>query len=190
MAAVLLGVVFIVASGGSDLGYAVRRPGSGAEQQQQQQQQQQLSDEARADLERQLGNAETRLEEDGTDLEALEAAAVADARLGKLEDARARLLRLTAARPGDAEAWRLLAEASMGAGDNEAAAKAYEKAWEAGGRRSLEVLTGLAGSLADGGRGDRAVALVQAARAEAGGSGEKRCCWVGRQAAGCAVRTP
>ena len=60
VAAVLLGVVFIVASGGSDLGYAMRRPGGSAASQQQQGQQ--LSDEVKADLEKQLGEAEAKLQ--------------------------------------------------------------------------------------------------------------------------------
>ena len=177
IAAVLLCGVFIVSSGGSDLGFASRRP----VQQATTEAAAQLPEEQRKELERELEQFQARLKESEEDLEALESSAVLNVNLGRLQEARELLQRLTAAKPGDAEAWRVLAETQAALGDKVGATGAYRQAWEASRRSSLEVLTGLAGALArwHDSKGQEAVEVVRAAQA-AGSAGEPRAqgCWV------------
>lgn len=167
MAAVLLGAVFLITSGGGD--YAPSSSGSSSGGQLVQQQQ--LSDELRADLQAQLATQQAALEAAPGDVEALEASGVLTLRLGRYAEAEKLLARLAAERPGDAEVLRVLAEAQSLQGEWAAAAASYRKAWEAGGRGSLEVLQGLAGTLLADGKEAAAVEAVQAARQAGGSSG-------------------
>ena len=147
MAAVLLGVVFLVTSGGGDI------PAPRASQQQQQATaaaQRQLGDEQRKDLEQQLAGVQAQLAADSSDAEALEGAAVLNARLGNFADAEQQLVALSAAKPGNADVLRVLAESQAAQSEWAAAASSYKQAWEAGGKNSLEVLQGLAGGWASG----------------------------------------
>lgn len=164
-AAVILGAIFIIASGGSDLGYASRqaaRPPAEAVE---------LPPAQREELEGRLAKLQERLGSEGEeDLEALEGAAVLNAQLGHYEAARQQLQRLTSARPDDAEAWRVLAETQGALGERGAAVDAYRRAWVASEQGSLEVLTGLTGALVADGKEAEAVDLVRAAR-DAGGAG-------------------
>ncbi|KAL4458116.1 hypothetical protein ABPG75_012981 [Micractinium tetrahymenae] len=167
VAAVLLGAVFLLTSGGADFApdsrpaATLQQAGAAPA----------LGEEQRAEVEAQLAEVQAKLAADGDDLQSLEAAAVLNARLGKFADAEQQLSKLAAARPGDAEVLRVLAEAQAAQAKWGAAAGSYRKAWEAGGRGSLEVLQGLAGVLVADGKEAAAVQAVQAARAEGGSSG-------------------
>lgn len=137
VAAVLLGAIFLITSGGPDVAPAPRQQQAAA--------QQQLSEETRQELEQELAKFQEQAGKDGSDLEALESAAVLSARLGKFGEAEAQLVRLAEAKPGDAEVLRVLAEAQAAQEKWGSAAGSYRKALEAGGHSSLEVLQGLAG---------------------------------------------
>lgn len=69
---------------------------------------QELSTEQRAQLQKQAEQFEGQLSSSAGDVEALEGAGVSYAQLGEFKKAEGLLARLTAARPKDAEAWRLL----------------------------------------------------------------------------------
>ena len=142
VAAVLLGVVFLVTSGGGDFAPAprastavVQQPGQAA----------QLGEEQREDLQRQLEDFEAQLAADSSNTEALEGAAVLHFRLGEYAAAEKQLQQLAAAKPEDADVLRVLAEAQAAQGEWAASVASYRKAWEASGRSSLEILQGLAG---------------------------------------------
>ena len=168
VAAVALGAVFLLTSGGgADFAPSSSRRAASPTSQQQSAA---LSEEARRDLEKQLAEVEAQLAAGGGD-EALEAAAVLNARLGHYPAAEAQLVRLAAAKPQDGEVQRVLAEAQAAQGEWEAAVGSYKKAWEDGGRRSLEVLQGLAGALVAGGKEAAAVEAVLAAQAAGGSDG-------------------
>lgn len=143
VAAVLLGAIFLLTSGGADFA-----PASPPAATLQQGAVAALGDEQRAEVQAQLAEVQARLAADADDLGSLEAAAVLNARLGNFAEAEQQLSRLTAARPGDAEALRVLAESQAAQAKWGAAAGTYRKAWEAGARSSLEVLQGLAGEAA------------------------------------------
>lgn len=158
MAAVLLGAVFLLTSGGADFApdsppAATVQQGAAAA----------LGEEQRAEVQAQLAEVQARLAANADDLEAVEAAAVLNARLGNFAVAEQQLSKLTAARPGDGEALRVLAEAQAAQAKWGAAAGSYRKAWEAGGRGSLEVLQGLAGGQDGVGRGGRSRRACKAA---------------------------
>lgn len=165
VAAVLLGAIFLLTSGGADFA-----PASPPAATLQQGAVAALGDEQRAEVQAQLAEVQARLAADADDLGSLEAAAVLNARLGNFAEAEQQLSRLTAARPGDAEALRVLAESQAAQAKWGAAAGTYRKAWEAGARSSLEVLQGLAGVLVADGKEAAAVEAVQAARADGGSS--------------------
>ncbi len=158
VAAVLLGAVFLLTSGGADFApdsppAATVQQGAAAA----------LGEEQRAEVQAQLAEVQARLAANADDLEAVEAAAVLNARLGNFAVAEQQLSKLTAARPGDGEALRVLAEAQAAQAKWGAAAGSYRKAWEAGGRGSLEVLQGLAGGQDGVGRGGRSRRACKAA---------------------------
>lgn len=157
VASLALVVVFLVTSGGSDLGYASKRQASS------QATSPQLAAEQRADVQSRLNDVEARLASNAGDLEALEEAAVLHARLGEYSTAAGQLDKLTAAKPSDVDAWRLLGETRMAAGEGSKAVAAYRKAWSASGQGSLEVLTGLTGTLLSEGQEAAAVDVVRAA---------------------------
>jgi Flp pilus assembly protein TadD len=156
-AALALVAVFLVTS--IDAGPSARRPSAAAAPPE-------MGAELRADLEGQLATVEAKLGADPKDLESLEASAVLHFRLGDYATAARKLSVLTAARPGDAEAWRVLAEARGAGGDVPGASAAYRRAWEAGGRGSLEVLTGLSAALAADGKEKAAVDELRALAAD------------------------
>ncbi|PRW18340.1 tetratricopeptide repeat-containing [Chlorella sorokiniana] len=168
VAAVLLGAVFLVTSGGGDFAPAPRASSAVV---QQQGQAAQLGEEQRADLQRQLEEFEARLAADSSDADALEGAAVLHFRLGEYAAAEKELEQLVAAKPGDADVLRVLAESQAAQGSWPASVASYRKAWEASGRGSLEILQGLAGALVADGKEADAVAAVQAAQAVGGSSG-------------------
>ena len=155
---VLVGV-FLVANGGSELGYASRRPS------QQAQQQVEIAPEQRADLEKQLSEMNAKLEANSNDIEALEAAAILHVRLGEFSDASDLLETLTAAKSNDPDVWRVLAETQAASGDIIKSIASYRKAWSVSGENNLEVLTGLANALVANGEPKEAVDLVRAAAA-------------------------
>jgi hypothetical protein len=148
VASLLLVGVFIATSGSGDFSSS----SGGRASSSQQQQQQQLSEEQAVDLKQQLAKYEGQLAVDGSDADALEAAAVINARLGNFRASADQLTKLTAQRPDDGDAWRVLAEARGALGEGEGAVAAYQKAWKLSGEGSLEVLTGLADSLVAGGK--------------------------------------
>jgi hypothetical protein len=164
-AALLLGGIFLLTSGGGDLPpprpQAQLTSPAGS---------QKLSDEARRELEEQLAGYEVRVDGDGSDLDALEAAAVLNAQLGRYARAEGQLARLKAGKPGDVEVLRVLAEVQAAQGRWAEAAASYSSAWEACGRRSLEVLTALAGALVADGREAAALEAIKAAQSD-GSSG-------------------
>lgn len=146
--------VFLVANGGSELGYAAkRRPAAG----QQNGAQTELAPEQRADIEKQLEEMNKKLEVNENDLESLEAAAVLHARLGEYSTAAEQLEKLTAAKPNDVDSLRVLAEARAAAGEPAKATEAYRKAWKVAGENNLEILTGFANALVEEGKPQAAV---------------------------------
>lgn len=147
--------IFIVTSGGSDLGYVQRSSASSSSSEIK------LGPEQQQELRDQLKEVSKKLESDANDVEALEAAAVLHARLGEFSDAERQLERLTAARPDDVEAWRVLAETRSQAGETSKAADAYSRGWQASGKSSLEILTGWAAALVADGKPQAAVDQVR-----------------------------
>lgn len=162
MAAVLLGAVFLLTSGGGDFAPPLPAASQVVEQQQQ------LGEEQRADLQQQLEELQAQLAANADDVEALEGVAVVQFRLGQYGEAEKLLARLAEAKPGDGEVLRVLAEAQAAQAEWGASVATYRKAWEADGRSSLEVLQGWAG----------ACGRVRGWPVGAAGS----CCWVVRLA--------
>jgi cytochrome c-type biogenesis protein CcmH/NrfG len=149
--------VFLIANGGSELGYATKRPSAG----QQGGAQTELAPEQRADIEKQLEEMNKKLEANADDLESLEAAAVLHARLGEYATAAEQLEKLTAAKPNDVDSLRVLAEARSAAGEPAKATEAYRKAWKVAGENNLEILTGYASALVDEGKPQVAVEQIR-----------------------------
>jgi Tfp pilus assembly protein PilF len=148
--------VFLIANGGSELGYAAKRSSSSAAQQNGE-----LAPEQRADIEKQLEEMNKKLEVNSNDLESLEAAAVLHARLGEFSVAAEQLEKLTIAKPNDVESLRVLAEARSAGGEPVKATEAYRKAWKAAGENNLEVLTGFANALVEEGKPQTAVEQIR-----------------------------
>lgn len=154
---IALGVIFLITSSGSDLGSVVAtRPktSTGMEEMA-------LGPETREQLKSQLKEASDRLSDDPNDLEALESAAVLHAKLGELGEAESKLERLTASKPDDLDAWRLLGEVRVQESKVSRAVDAYKGAWKAAKQQSLEVLTGLASSLIADGKPQEAVDTIR-----------------------------
>jgi Flp pilus assembly protein TadD len=141
VAAVVLGAIFLVTSGGPDLAPSQRAQQTSASSAAAQQ----LREETRRDLEQLLASQSAQLEANKEDLQALETVAVLNARLGRFAEAEVQLSKLAAARPGDAEVLRVLGEAQAAQQEWGAAEGSYRRAWEASGRASLDMLQGLAG---------------------------------------------
>jgi tetratricopeptide (TPR) repeat protein len=155
--------VFILTSG--DPGPSATRSSSSTGQQRE------LAPEQREDLKKQLGIFEDRLKANADDLEALEGAGVAHATLGDYVAAEKELLQLTTAKPDNVDAWRVLGETRALSGKQKESVEAYEKAWQASGRSSIDALTGLSDALVANGHPEKAVeAVEQAAAAAAAGS--------------------
>eukprot|EP00879_Flechtneria_rotunda_P026328 GHRR01028068.1.p1 GENE.GHRR01028068.1~~GHRR01028068.1.p1 ORF type:complete len:444 (+),score=218.28 GHRR01028068.1:833-2164(+) len=79
-------------------------------------------------LAKQAEGFKARLQQNPKDLQSLEAAAVTYARMQDFDDAADLLDKLTAARPDDVEAWRLLGESRLLMADAAKSVAAYEKA--------------------------------------------------------------
>lgn len=150
---VLVGV-FLIANGGSDLGYSAPRTGS----------QTQLAPEQRNDLKAELGRMEARMSESPGDLEALESAAVLNTQLGDYKKASELLDKLVMAKPTDQEALRLLGEVQFQQGDAKKASETFRLAFNASGSKSLEVLTLLTDSLMASGNQKDAINEVKGLR--------------------------
>lgn len=153
IAAVALVGVFLLTNSGSDLGYSTRRPSPGAGQE--------LGPEQRKEVETALAEMTGRLATSPDDLEALESAAVMRVRLGDYAAAAKQLEQLTAAKPGDAEAWRVLGEVRGALGETSSAVTALRRAWEVSEKSSLQALTALMAGLAADGKGQAAVDEVR-----------------------------
>jgi Flp pilus assembly protein TadD len=102
------------------------------------------------------------------DLETLEALAVTRARLFEFDKAEPLLARLTAARPADAEAWRLLGEVRLLARDEPGAVAAYLAAAKLR-PDDLKVATGLADAYIANGQQGKAADYVIKLRKAGGG---------------------
>ena len=148
--------VFIVANGGSELGYSAPRTSST----------QMLAPEQRNDLMAELERMKTRMEDSPADLEALESAAVLNTQLGDYKKASELLEQLIAAKPADQEALRLLGEVQFQQGDTKRATETFRSAFDASGSKSLEVLTLLTDSYMANGKQKEAVEQVKNLRAE------------------------
>jgi len=104
------------------------------------------------------------------DLETLEALAVTRAQMFDFEKAEPLLSRLAAARPADAEAWRLLGEVRLLAKDEAGAVAAYTRARELR-PDDLKVATGLADAYIANGQQGKAADFVIALRKEVAAAG-------------------
>ena len=125
--------VFIIANGGSELGYATKRPTS--------QTVASLPDEQKKELENELEKMEANLREDENDVQSLESAAVINAQLGQFKAASDRLEKLVAAKPDDPESLRLLGETYQAQGSLQKAIDTFRRAFVASKSGSLEILT-------------------------------------------------
>ena len=148
---VLVGV-FLIANGGSDLGYATKSPSS---------QQSTLAPEQRKDLESELKIMQEKLDQNPGDLEALESSAVLNTQLGDYQKASEQLEKLAIAKPDDQEILRLLGETYSVQGNSGKAADTFRKAFKASDSRSLEILTLLTDTLMQSGKQKDAIAQVQ-----------------------------
>ncbi|MEO2192715.1 MAG: tetratricopeptide repeat protein [bacterium] len=156
---ILVGI-FIVANGGSELGYSAPRSTS----------QTALAPEQRNDLKAELERMQARMEAAPEDLEALESAAVLNTQLGDYKKASELLGKLVASKPADQEVLRLLGEVEFQLGDAKKASETFRSAFKASGDKSLEVLTLLTDSLMASGKQRDAVEEVKELRASAGSS--------------------
>lgn len=120
-----------------------------------------LSKVEREQLEAQQAVFAAELAENPDSVEALEGAAVTAVNLGDYEKGERLLTSLTALRPGDPEAWRLLAETRTALGRTSTAAEAYRSAFAAS-PDDIVLLKGLAGSLVADGRQATAVEEIKA----------------------------
>lgn len=150
---ILIGI-FLVANGGSELGYATKRsssePSLGAEQ--------------RKDLEAELGKMEFRLKENSDDLEAVESSAVIQAQLGNYKKSSELLEKLLESKPNDQEALRLLGETYSAQGNTAKSIEAFKKAFDTSESKSLEILTLLTDSLMQAGKQKDSIAKVESLR--------------------------
>lgn len=153
---IALGVIFLITSSGSDLGYVAGRPQTSGSAQETG-----LSPETREQLQSQLKETSSRLSENPDDLEALESAAVLHAKLGELSEAELKLERLTVSKPDDIDAWRLLGEVRVQESKVDQAVEAYKRAWKGSNQQSLEILTGLVSSLVADGKPQEAVDTIR-----------------------------
>lgn len=145
--------VFLVANGGSELGYATRKPSSSNSME--------LAPEQKNDLETALQEATTKLQANANDLDALEASAVLNAKLGKFDIAEQQLVKLSKAKPGNVDVLRVLAETQSTIGNTGNAVETYRRAWAASGESNLEILTGLTTALGNDNQSQVAVDLVR-----------------------------
>ncbi|KAL0056221.1 hypothetical protein WJX82_008908 [Trebouxia sp. C0006] len=150
----LLIVVFVVVSGGSDLAN-IASPRQSAPQSRE------LSADQKAQLKQQAQQFETQLASNAQDVEALEGAGVSYAQLGDFKRAEALLSKLTSAKPKDPEAWRLLAETRLQLLDYKRTAAAYEQAMAAA--PSIDLLQNLAAAYVNDGKPQSAIDAVKAA---------------------------
>ncbi len=157
---ILVGI-FIVANGGSELGYATPRPASQA-----------LAPEQRNDLEAELQRMQARMDASAGDLEALESAAVLNTQLGDYKKASELLGKLVAAKPADQEVLRLLGEVEFQLGDAKKASETFRSAFKASGSNSLEVLTLLTDSLMASGKQRDAIEEVRGLRGSGSSLGD------------------
>lgn len=103
-----------------------------------------------------IGQLQNAREADPRDLGALEELAISYARLFDFPKASKLLDQLVAAKPGDAEAWRLLGETTLLSQESGRSAAAYERAAELTGNGDLQVLTGLVDAYIANGQQDKA----------------------------------
>jgi len=150
---VLIGI-FLVANGGSELGYATKRSSSETS----------LAPEQRKDLEAELETMESRLKEKADDLEAIESSAVIQAQLGNYKKSSELLERLVESKPNDQDALRLLGETYSAQGNPTKATETFRKAFAASGSKNLEILTLLTDSLMQAGKQKDSVAEVESLR--------------------------
>lgn len=150
---VLIGI-FLVANGGSELGYATKRSGSES----------MLAPEQRKDLEAELAKMEARLQDTADDLEAVESSAVIQAQLGNYKKSSELLEKLIDAKPNDQDALRLLGETYNAQGDTAKATETFRKAFAASDSKSLEIVTLLTDSLMQAGKQKESVAEVESLR--------------------------
>ncbi|CAG9462137.1 unnamed protein product [Pedinophyceae sp. YPF-701] len=153
VAAILAGILFLTSGvldglgGGGGAPTAVDQPG--------------LTKEQRKVLTEQAKEFEAKLAEDASDADALEALAVTYAELGRFADAETKLVRLTAAKPGDADVLRLLGETRAQQGAYKTAAEAFLKSIEVSGAgATVEQLAEYTGALAAAGENKRAVSYL------------------------------
>lgn len=151
--------IFLVANGGSELGYATKRQSQGASVA--------LSPEQKKDVEAELEKMESRLTENPDDLEALESSAVLKTQLGDFKEASLRLEKLVAARSDDQDALRVLGETYAAQGNAAKATENFRKAFAASKSSSIEILTLLTDSLMQSGKQKDAIEEVAALRASA-----------------------
>lgn len=157
----LLVGIFLVANGGSELGYATKRQSQGAVA---------LSPEQKKDVEMELEKMESRLSENPDDLEALESSAVLKTQLGDFKEASEKLEKLVAARSDDQDALRVLGETYAAQGNAAKATENFRKAFVASKSSSIEILTLLTDSLMQAGKQKDAIEEVAALRAAASGA--------------------
>lgn len=150
---VLIGI-FLVANGGSELGYATKRTPSEST----------LAPEQRKDLEAELEKMEATLQNTPDDLEAIESSAVIQAQLGNYKTSSGLLEKLVAAKPEDQDALRLLGETYSAQGNMRKATDTFRKAFTASGSKNLEILTLLTDSLMQSGNQKESIAEVESLR--------------------------
>lgn len=130
-----------------------------------------LTSEQRKGLESRLQEFTDRLLERQDDEEALEGASVLNAQLGNLKTAEEQLEKLAKLKPDDSDPLRVLAEVQSGLGEYPKAIESYKKAWETSGRSSLEVLQGLANTLAAADKPQEAIDLITTTPSSSGSLG-------------------
>lgn len=150
---VLIGI-FLVANGGSELGYATKRSSSESS----------LAPEQRKDLEAELGSMESRLQDNAGDLEALESSAVIQAQLGNYKKSSELLEKLADSKPDDQDVLRLLGETYSAQGNVGKATETFRKAFAVSGSKNLEILTLLTDSLMQAGKQKDSIAEVESLR--------------------------
>lgn len=142
--------IFVVTSGGSDLGYATRQSSRG-------EQRIEISDEQIKDLKLQLEEEEKKLNLEPNNPEIVEAAAVLHARLGDYTDAIKLLEQLKGLKEGNVDVLRVLAETEAAAGRFDEAINQYREAWQAAQQSDIEILTGLIDTIVSKGNPAKAI---------------------------------
>lgn len=150
---ILIGI-FLVANGGSELGYATKSSSSEPS----------LAAEQRKDLEAELGIMESRLKENSDDLEAVESSAVIQAQLGNYKKSSELLEKLIESKPNDQDALRLLGETYSAQGNAAKATETFRKAFDSSDSKNLEILTLLTDSLMQAGKQKDSIAEVESLR--------------------------